>query len=126
MTTEAFPLHSEKGSPVRFFPRGISCSTEVHRDTPDPGSRVEPTHGRLNAPERIQVEPTHGRLYQHAGLRRHPAYSLGGTVAFASLPKLPSASAARYANTVYAATFCASAFGSILSNVSSAVWCRWK
>ena len=48
------------------------------------------------------------------------------SAAFGALPKPPSACAASQVNTVYAATFCASAFGSILSRVSSALWCRSK
>jgi len=47
-----------------------------------------------------------------------------GGAAFAALPKSPSASAASHANTAHAATFWASAAGSILSSVSSAAWCR--
>ena len=52
--------------------------------------------------------------------RRDDGYDI--VTVLRSLPKSPSASAARYANTAYAATFCASAFGSILSSVSSGVW----
>jgi len=71
-------------------------------------------------PQKKAALPDRERAALSAITRR--AHSSGGTTFFDALPKSPSADAARYANTAYAATFCASAFGSILSSVSSGVW----
>ncbi len=92
-----------------------------------PGTRVAP---RSATPADIGMAPDHRPrchpIPAHAGRRAWPDQGTGAGVAPGRLPKSPSASAASHANTAHAAAFCASACGSILSKVSSAVWCRWK
>ncbi len=87
-----------------------------------PARRIDQQAGQ---PETIHPKKTALSLLQKRTVLSAIAgrdHSSGGVTFFAVLPKSPSADAARYANTAYAATFCASAFGSILSSVSSGVW----